>query len=361
MIKINHHILIFLLFASCSKEKDKILPTERPLTESVYSSVTIQPDSMYQVYSAVAGIVESNLVEEGDLVFKDDPLIQIINQTPKLNTQNARLSLDLAKANYDGRAAILSGIQEEIASATLKNKNDSINFFRQKNLWNQKIGSKADYDTKKLTYDLSRSNLTLLKSKYERTKNELRTAVKQAQNSYQASLINTKDFTIKSKINGKVYALNKEPGEIVTTMEPLASVGSTTNFVVELLVDEVDIVRIKQGQEIVVTLDAYNAQVFTGRVSKIYPKKDERNQTFKIEAQFNDKPEVLYPGLSGEANIIIAQKDKTLTIPREYLTEENQVRTDDGLMPVTLGLKNMEYVEILSGLTKNTYIYKPEE
>lgn len=360
-MKLNYGFFILLFFISCSKHQDKILPEEQSLTESVYSSVIVQPDSMYQVYSAVAGIVENNLVEEGDLVSKDDALIQIINQTPKLNTQNARLSLELAIENYEGRATILAGIQEEISSAILKQKNDSVNFFRQKNLWNQKIGSKADYDAKKLSYDLSNNNLTLLRSKYNRTKNELQTAVKQAQNIYQASLINTKDFTVKSKINGKVYALKKEPGEIVTIMEPLASIGSATDFVIEMLVDEVDIVRIHKAQDIVITLDAYNGKIFTGKVSKIYPQKDERNQTFKIEALFNDRPDVLYPGLSGEANIIIAKRDSVLTIPKTYLIEKNKVRTDEGTISVTTGLQNMEYIEILSGITKNTFIYKPEE
>ncbi len=360
-MKLNYYILILLFFISCSKHQDKILPEEQSLTESVYSSVIVQPDSMYHVYSAVAGIVENNLVEEGDLVSTDDALIQIINQTPILNTQNARLSLELAKENYEGGSAILEGIQEEIASAVLKNQNDSINYFRQINLWNQKIGSKADYDNKKLAYDLSNNSLTVLRSKYNRTKNELQTAVKQAQNVYKASLINTKDFTVKSKINGKVYSLNKEPGEIVTTMEPLATVGSATDFVMEMLVDEVDIVRIQKSQDIVITLDAYSGKVFTGNVSKIYPKKDERNQTFKIEALFNDRPLVLYPGLSGEANIIIAKKENVLTIPKAYLIEENKVRTDDGIISVTTGLKNMEYIEILSGISKSTYIYKPKE
>ena len=47
---------------SCSKKEDKILPKKQDLTESVYTSVIIQPDSLYQVYAAVAGILENNLV-----------------------------------------------------------------------------------------------------------------------------------------------------------------------------------------------------------------------------------------------------------------------------------------------------------
>ncbi|OYX23209.1 MAG: efflux transporter periplasmic adaptor subunit [Flavobacteriales bacterium 32-35-8] len=351
-------ICLFLVMTSCSKNRDRILPTEGPLMESVYSSVTIQPDSLYQVYAIVAGIVDANLVDEGDVVLKNEAIIQIINNTPKLNAQNAKLALELSKENYNGKAAVLSGIIDQIHAANLKFKNDSINYFRQKNLWDQKIGSKIDYDTKKLNYELSKNNLQTLQNNFERTKNELQTTVKQSENNYQTALLSTKDYTVKSKMHGKVYALYKEPGEIVNTMEPVATIGSATNFIIDLLVDEVDIVHITLNQDVLIHLDAYNNTVFKGKISKIYPKKDERNQTFKIEAVFENPPDILYPGLSGEANIIIATKEHVLSIPKDYLIEGDKVETDEGIVNVKTGLQNMEYVEITNGITKNTYIYK---
>ncbi|MCK0109452.1 efflux RND transporter periplasmic adaptor subunit [Flavobacteriaceae bacterium S0825] len=359
-MKLIRIFIISLIIFSCSKEQDKILPTETTLTESVYSSVTIQPDSLYQAYAIVAGILDANLVDEGALVSKGETIMQIINNTPKLNSQNAKFALDLAKENYNGSAAILSSIEEEIAAAKLKYKNDSINYFRQKNLWDNNIGSKAEFDARKLNYDLASNNLKLLSSKYNRTKNELLTTVKQAQNNYQTSLITTKDFAVNSKINGKVYALYKEPGEIITTMEPLAAIGSATNFIIEMLVDEVDIVQISEEQDVLINLDAYADKVFKGKVSKIYPQKDQRNQTFKVEAIFENPPEVLYPGLSGEANIVIATKNKVLSIPKSYIIDGNKVKTDEGLVTITTGLQNMELIEVLTGIAKDTYIYNPE-
>lgn len=360
-MKLFCFIASLLIVQSCQKKENKILPIEQDLTESVYSSITIQPDSLYQVYSIVSGILDNIFVEEDDLVVKNDMLIQIINNTPKLNTENARLSLQLAKENYSGSAAILEALKKEITAATLTYKNDSINFFRQKNLWEQNIGSKVEFDNQKLKFQLSKNNLTLLNNQYFQTKNQLQTTLKQAQNNFQASIINTKDFTVKSKINGKVYALYKEPGEIVSTLEPLAAIGSASKFIIEMLVDEVDIVKITKYQEVIIQLDAYNGEVFTGKVSRILPKKDERNQTFKVEAIFDEAPKVLYPGLSGEANIIIAQKSDVLTIPKTYITDKNQVKTDHGLVTITIGLQNLEYAEVLSGITKDTYIYSLEK
>lgn len=360
MKKLLFTCCLFLWF-SCDQKDETIFPTKTRLTESVYSSVTIQPDSLYQAYAAVNGILDRNLVEEGDSVSPGTPLLQIINNAPKLNTENARFALQMAIENYGGSAGILKSLQDEVFSAELALKNDSINYFRQKKLWEQNIGSQVQFENRKLSYDLSRNKLNLLKNNYQRTEKELLTILQQAKNNLRTSEIFTEDFTVTSKIDGKVYALYKNPGEIVNTMEPLAAVGSANDFIIELLVDEVDIVKINVGQKTLVTLDAYGTEVFEAQISKIYPKKDERSQTFKVEAVFKNPPPQLYPGLAGEGNIIIAEKKDVLTIPREYLINNKQVQTEDGLRKITPGIKNLERVEILDGIDENTRIIKPRE
>lgn len=354
-------ILALPMLVACRKEKDRILPEEKGISEAVYSSITIQPDSLYQVYAIVNGIVERNLVKEGDVVRDGQPIIQIINNNPKLNTENARLALQQAEKNFKGRENLLAGIEDEINAAQLKLTNDSINYIRQKNLWEKGIGSKAEFDNRKLNYELSLNSLRLLKKRYTVTKNELETQLKQAENNYKSSLITTEDFTINSLMNGKVYALYKEPGELVNSQQPLAAIGSEKNFIIDMLVDEVDIIRITKGQHVIITLDAYPSQIFQATVTKIYPKKDERNQTFKVEAAFIEPPKVLYPGLSGEANIIINSREKSLVIPKSFLYESNKVVTEQGLVEIETGIQTIDSIEILSGISRDTWIYKPEE
>ena len=350
-----------ILLVSCDGEQEKIYPQVTAITESVYSSVTIQPDSLYQAYAIVNGIVEKNLVEEGEEVQKGDPIVQIINSNPKLNEENARMTLELARRNLRGDAAILAGLQEELEAAKLKYLNDSVNFNRQKNLWEQQIGSKTSFEAKKLAYETSSAALEQLKNRFSRTRMELQTQVRQAENNYEISRTNATDFTVQSKISGKVYTLLKEPGEIVTTNQPLASIGSADQFIIEMLVDEVDIVKLKTGQPVLLTLDAYENRIFKARVQKIYPEKDSRNQTFLVEAIFEEQPKLLYPGLSGEANIIVSQKDSALVIPKSFLTKGNRVKTENGFIEVKTGLESIDSVEVVSGLTRDVEIYKPEE
>ncbi len=127
-----------------------------------------------------------------------------------------------------------------------------------------------------------------------------------------------------------------------------------------MLVDEVDIVKLKPGQLVLLTLDAYGSRLFKAKLSKIYPEKDQRNQTFLVEAIFEEQPKVLYPGLSGEANIIAAQKDSALVIPKSYLINGNRVKVKNGMVKVKTGLESIDSVEVVSGLTPEIEIYKPE-
>ncbi len=347
--------------ASCGGKNSGIKPQTVPITESVYASVIIQPDSLYQAYAVVSGIVEQNLVQEGDLILRGDALVKIKNDAPELNLANARLSLEQARDDLMGRNNALSDLENQIETMRLQQKDDSLNFERQRRLWEQNIGTQTEFEKRRLAYQLSSNQLTNLRVSYRRLRQDLEIRYQQALNNYEVARVNTGDYTVRSKIDGKVYDLQKEPGENVSMQEPVATIGSASNFIIEMLIDERDIARVKSGQEVLVTLEAFDDKVFNARVTKIYPQKNDRTQTFKVEAQFDKaSPEVLYAGLSGEANIVIDRKESALTIPSEYLTGTSRVITDSGEMEVLIGLKSLDRVEILSGIDSETIIYKPE-
>lgn len=351
-------ILLGLTLVACSSKEEKIKPEVQNLTESVYSSVIIQPDSLYDVYASVNGILSQLMVSEGDVVKAGQELMQITNTAPKLNAENAALALQLAQQNAGSNSAVLSSIRDELATAKLNLANAELNYNRLKSLWDQGIGSKAELDGKKLAFESAKAQVSMLNAKYANTKNQLSTSLSQAKVQYEAALSTTKDFKITSAINGKVYSITKNQGEIISPQMPVAKVGSAQSFVIEMLVDEVDIAKIEVGQKIVISLDAYPKQVFEAVLSKIYPAKDERTQTFKVEGTFVQKPTKLYPGLSGEANIVIAAKNNVLTVPNECINANNEVNTEDGLIKVETGLKSMDRTEILSGIDSTTHLLK---
>jgi HlyD family secretion protein len=161
-------------------------------------------------------------------------------------------------------------------------------------------------------------------------------------------------------MDGKIYDLRKEEGELISIQEPLAQIGKENSFVIDMLIDEVDIAKVSPGQLIYITLDAYKDQVFEASLSKIYPLKDTRTQTFQVEGRFTKEPPKLFAGLSGEANIVLTEKKNAITIPLDYLMQGKKVQTEKGEVVVETGISNMSFVEILSGIDTSTVLLKPE-
>jgi HlyD family secretion protein len=349
-------VLVILLISSCTEQIQGIKPQYRDVTEAVYSTITVQPRHSYKVYPQVGGIIEELSIEEGDEVKKGDFLFKITNNKSNVNIQNAKLNYEIAKESFNGESAMMKEMAEQIEISNVRVRNDSMNYERQKRLWQQNIGSRIEFENRKLAYDISKNELDRLKTTFTRTQKELKTQVAIAKNTLKISQLNNDDLKILSKLDGMVFSIEKEEGESVSSQTVVAIIGSKSDFILSLLIDEVDISKIYEGQTVVVLLDAYPTLTYEAKVVKIYPEKDERSLTFAIEAEFVTKPDRLLKGLSGEANIIISEKKNVLTIPSQFITRDNKVNTKSGWKSVETGLKSLEFTEILSGIDSSTLI-----
>lgn len=348
--------LSFLMINSCSREKKYIKPEYRDVTEAVYSTVEVTPRDVYKVFPKMGGIIEELYIDEGDKVKKGDVLLKISNSTSTMNVENARLHYEIARESFDGESAILKELKEQIETATAKLESDSINYMRQKRLWDQNVGSRVEYDARKLAFEVSKNEVNRLTTLYRRNSKDLERKMEIAKNTVKINQLNKEDFIVKSKMDGLVYRIESEEGESVSVQAPIAVIGSNEDFILSLLIDEVDISKIQEGQRVVVVLDAYPGKTYSAEIDKIYPEKDERSLTFLVEANFISRPDRLLKGLSGEANIIVRQRSNVLAIPSQFISENGQVNTSKGLKEVTVGIRSMEFTEILSGIDSSTHI-----
>ncbi len=358
------YALVLLSITACStnNESNRIQPKRTDIVETVYASVKVVPSISYSPQPLTSGIIKEILVKEGDQVTEDQTLFSIeIPANAKNRQSTADLNLQEAKANYLGSSSLLRSIEAEIHTAQQQLTLDSMNFKQQERLWNQNIGKKNDYDRAKLAYTNTQNQVKILRQKKQQTLISLKNAYQKALNMSNVEKSQVGDYTVRSEINGIVFSINKEPGDFITTQERFGEIGTSDAYIIQMDIDEVDITKVAVGDSILISLDAYNDQVLFANVTKIYPKKEEATQTFRVEGKFIPPLPKLYNGFSGEANILVDKRINTLVIPSNYLLPQNKVLTNDGELTVKVGIKNLKYVEILEGVDTNTVLLKPAE
>ena len=357
-MKIRFIALLSLFIYSCGDSVETIKPSIESISQSVYASGVLKSKNQYQAYASVSGIIKQIFVVEGDSVKKGDLLLTISNEVQKLNTENARIVSD-----YNALSANQGKLNEAsslIEFAGNKLRNDSALFYRQKNLWEQEIGTKVELEQRELAWQNSKINYNSALIRYNDLKRQLNLAASQARRNLSISQTLANDYALKSEIDGIVYSVYKLKGEIVSPQTSVAVIGSADNFILEMQVDENDILMIRNGQKVLVNLDSYKGKVFEAVVTRINPLMNERNKTFMVEAEFSEKPERLYPNITFEANILIEEKSGAMLIPRIYLLKDSMVIKSNGdTVLVKTGLKDYQKVEILSGISPDDELVKP--
>lgn len=354
-------ILTLTLLNSCNEEKQGIHPNEQPITHSIYASVTVQPTHLYTVYPQSTGIISNIFVSEGDTVFSGEKIGSISNSNMEVNKEKALLQYQLAESKLYGTSNTLKSIETEISTLIAQVRFDSINYYKNLKLHDQDALAGTALDNSKLKYELSQKQLQNATQKYSQVKDELQSNLKMSEANLKVADISLDDSYMYSLIDGMVYSVQKEIGEFISSQMPFALIGSRDQFILEMLVDEEDITQVKLGQQVIVSLEAYPDTTFRCQVTKIFPQKDPINQTFTVEAIFLEKPDKLLLGMSGECNIIIQELESAIVIPREYLNENDEVMTKEGLKKVKIGLKNLEFVQITEGINVNTLIFPLNE
>jgi HlyD family secretion protein len=356
--KIIIWLSLFLAFG-CNNSTETINPTKSNITESVYAAGIVKSNLQYEVFPELNGKIETIFVKEGDIVRQGAPLFQLENNSTLLTTKNAWATA--FTNDYQRNNLKLLQAQNAIDLAQKNVKNDSILLVRQQSLWKQNIGSKIELEQQELRFENARANLKKANVVYEDLNRQLKLASEQSKNNLKIAQSTENDLIIRSEFDGVVYKINAKKGEFASGTKPLAVLGKQ-DFVIEFNVDELDIVKIKKGQKVIVRMDSYKDQVFEATIRFIYPMMDERKRAFRVEALFTNAPKVLYLNLTLEANIIINEKKDVLTIPTNYLIGDTAVMLKNGtIRPIKTGLKDYNTVEVLDGIDENTKIKLSKE
>lgn len=147
-----------------------------------------------------------------------------------------------------------------------------------------------------------------------------------------------------SPITGVVTARNYDPGDMTGT-QPVVTVGQLTPVVkVMINVSENDLSKLKVGQPVDVTFDAFPDETFQGKVQRIYPTVDTATRTFQVEVRITNDGERIKPGMFARVSIDLGSKENVVVPDRAIV---KQTGSGNKYVYVLNGNKvNYERVEI---------------
>jgi len=353
-------LALLLGLMGCNRNESGTRPAVKELTEAVYASGTIYPENEYKVFANADGVLLERLVNEGDSVRKGQLLFTVEAVAQSAREQAAANIYRQSEANLGTNSPVLAELEAQVRTARTRLENDSTNFVRFRDLYEQNATSKAEVERAQLAYQTARNDYQARRSALQRTRNQLYVELQNTRSQLVASRQERGNARVVSFEDGKIYEVYKEPGELVRRAEQLALMGSGRQVYARLAVDETDFSKIRPGQEVVIKADVYPGKVFKARVKKIYPKLNRVDQSFRVDAVFVGEQPDAYYGLTIEANIITNPPRRVLTIPKALVVGGDSVWVEENgekkKIRIQKGVENFDLVEIRGGLTEKSTV-----
>lgn len=172
-------------------------------------------------------------------------------------------------------------------------------------------------------------------------------------------------FPMRSPLAGTVVQVLKDEGEYAEATgdgKDLVRVDDLSHLIVQSNVPEIDVAKLKEGQEVLLKAGAVLGRAYKGRISSLFraarqsstSRWDSQAVEFPVTIEVLDADEELRPGMSMVVDIIASKRENVLALPLEYVEkvgDKAEVTLLDGTRKtVELGLQNEESAEIVSGL-----------
>ncbi len=312
----------------------------------------IQPETMVLVKSKVSGKVlrlhvdEGSYVTRGTLVATVEPDMAQARTVANLKSSYGRARVNLERARQDYERDLALHEAGHVSDEELRL-------------------SKDDYDIARVDYQSALEQMQLAEEDGV---------------SMDLDAESEEILDVVAPATGTIIDISIEEGEIVTSGAVSYTSGTTLMVIADLDVmqiaagvNEVDVGKIRNGQDVSIDVDAYPATTFHGVISHIAPAaRDEQGvKIFDVEITITDKDPRLKPGMTANIEIQGDHCEDCLTIPIEGAFRKNGgyvAYVFDGSenepveRPIEVGISNISRAQILSGLEEGDEItlYDPK-
>lgn len=274
--------------------------TKGDIITSVTATGTVNAVITVLVGTQVSGTINKIYVDFNSQVKKGQLIARIDPALFDEQVQQQKANLLAAKANLEKAEASLVD-----AKRTME---------RNKELFAKNLIARSDFDTADTNYETSKASVSAAKAQ-----------VAQADAALKNAQTNLGYTSIVSPVDGTVVSRNVDVGQTVAasfqTPTLFTIAQDLTKMQIDTSVDEADIGRVKVGQEVEFTVDAYSDITFKGKVGqvRISPITVQNVVTYDVVITVDNPDIKLKPGMTANVSIIVAEKKDALRIPNGAL------------------------------------------
>lgn len=290
------------------------------IKSSISASGSISPVNEVEIGSVISGLVLEVLVDENDEVKKGQVLARINPES--INQEIARYEAQLNSAQANLKAS----------ERTLADR--KWNYDRLKELYDATKGASPSL----LELQTAKTNYTAALSDVE----VKRASIVEIQTSIETAKINLKNSEIVSSVDGIVLTRNVEVGQSVAASFQSPTLFKVAENLAEMQlvasISEADIGKVKEGQDVIFTVDAYPDRSFHTKVNRVNFGSGDGTTTssssssssssasssssiiiYRAKMEVDNKSLLLRPDMSATADIIIANATNALLVPNAAL------------------------------------------
>ncbi|MEO8679187.1 MAG: efflux RND transporter periplasmic adaptor subunit [Vicinamibacterales bacterium] len=340
---------------------DVVTLSRTPVLQSfVTASGEIVATRFADIGSAAMGRLVSLSVKEGDRVKAGQILARVDAVQASSSADAAMASVRALESESRGAANQVTAAQADVETARARATEAAKALARAKDLRQAGLLPPSDFDSAQAANDAANAQLAsaqaaLRRAEQARDASERRVAQGRAEGARAQDQLSKTAIT--APIDGVITRLEVEEGEMVVIgiqNQPgtiLMTVSDLSAINAEVKVAEADVLRLRLANPATVTLEAVPGRRYEGEVVEIgasaLPQTGVQASAreFRVKVRLKGALENLRPGLTCDAEILVAERKNVLTVPLQAVVQRGGVSgvftVRDGaarFTPVTTGV-----------------------
>ena len=303
-----------------------------PLQAAVSASGTVNPVVQVIVGTQVSGQIKELFADFNSVVKKGTLIARLDPESFQYRLRQAQADLEAARAAVLNAQANAGAVAANVSRARLDFENAQRDLNRKQDLLKQQFISQAEFETARNLAGTLGESVKVALSQLDVAKAQVASAqagVRQREAALAQAQVDLERTEIRSPVDGVVIKRAVDVGQTVAASlqapELFVIAQNLNEMQVEASIDEADISRVRPGQKVTFTVDAFPGRSFDGEVRQVRKAAVSQQNvvTYNVVVPFANVAsrgnEQLLPGMTANVRIVTDNRESALKVPNAAL------------------------------------------